>query len=238
MNLPSRMLADDLVHEVEKLAPPSPRIVAGLNLPGSHIQSGKQRGSAVPLVIMAETTQRPSARNLQVSLSSLQGLDMRFLIHRQDQGVVGRIQIQANNVGRLGGKLRIGAHTPAAPSLQLNAPAPQDPPDVHGRNVTQGLSHQRAVPDGITRGWGLIQLLEDPTLHLGVIASWWPRTGSIAQPGQSLARKAQPPFADGGGSLPQLLGNCLSSHALARSQNDSGSQDQPLLGFGRSHPLL
>src|SRR4030095_7202335 len=101
MNLPSRMLADDLVHEVEKLAPPSPPIVAGLNLPGSHIQSGKQGGSSMPLVIMAETTQRPSARNLQVSLSSLQRLDMRFLIHRQDQGVVGRIQIKANNVGRL-----------------------------------------------------------------------------------------------------------------------------------------
>src|SRR4030095_14555830 len=111
MNLPSRLLADDLIHEVEKLAPPSPRIVAGLNLPSSHIQSRKQGGSPVPLVIMAETTQCPSARNLQVSLSSLQRLDMRFLIHRQDQGVVGRLQIKANNVGRLRGKLRIGAHT-------------------------------------------------------------------------------------------------------------------------------
>src|SRR5580765_1267708 len=190
MNLPSRMLADDLIHEVEKLAPSSSRIVAGLNLPGSHIQSSKQGRSPMSLVIMAETTQRPSAQNLQVSLSSLQRLDMRFLIHRQDQGVVGRIQIKANNVRRLGGKLRIGAHTPAAPSLQLNATAPQDPPDVHGRNVAQGLSHQGAVPDGITRRWGLIQLLEDPTLHPGVIASWCPATGSITQPGQSVARKA------------------------------------------------
>ena len=89
MNLPSRMLADDLVHKVEKLAPSSPRIVAGLNLPGSHIQSSKQGGSSVPLLIMAETTQRSTARNLQVSLSPLQRLNMWFLIHRQDQGIVG-----------------------------------------------------------------------------------------------------------------------------------------------------
>src|SRR5262245_41471418 len=33
MNLPSRMSADDLVHEIEKLAPTSSRIVARPNLP-------------------------------------------------------------------------------------------------------------------------------------------------------------------------------------------------------------
>ena len=40
MNLSSRMLADDLVDEVEKLSTPSSRVVAGLNLSGRHIQGG------------------------------------------------------------------------------------------------------------------------------------------------------------------------------------------------------
>jgi hypothetical protein len=84
MNLSSRMLADYLVHEIEKLAPAP--IVARPNLPGSHIQSRKQSGSSMPLVIMAEATQRPASRNFQVPLSPLQRLNIRFLIDRQDQG--------------------------------------------------------------------------------------------------------------------------------------------------------
>ena len=80
MNLLARMLADHLIHEIEKLSPPASRIVTGLDLPGGYIQSRKQGGSPVPLVIMAETTQRPAPRNLQVPLSPLQRLDMRFLL--------------------------------------------------------------------------------------------------------------------------------------------------------------
>jgi hypothetical protein len=86
MNLSSRMLADYLVHEIEKLTPAPARIVARPNLPGSHIQSRKQSGSSMPLVIMAEATQRPASRNFQVPLSPLQRLNIRFLIDRQDQG--------------------------------------------------------------------------------------------------------------------------------------------------------
>src|SRR5262245_37334724 len=238
MNLPSRMLADDLVHEIEKLAPASSRIVAGLNLAGGYIQSRKQSGRSMPLVIMTESTQRPTSRKPQVSLSSFQRLDVRFLIHRQEQGVVGRMQIKPHNVSRLGSKLGIGAHTPAAPPLQLNVPAPQHPPHVGSGNVSQDLSQQGTIPNGITRGWGPIQLLQDATFHLGIIESRWACSGPILQPRQSLARKTQPPFADGSGSLSQLLGNRLSGTPLGCCQNDSGSQLHPLFGFARSHPLL
>src|SRR5215831_10363025 len=230
MNLPSRMLADELVHEVEKLSTASTRIVAGLNLSGGNIQRCKQSGRSMPLVIMTESTQRPASGNLQVSLSPFQGLDMRLLIHRQDQGVVGRIQIKSNNVRRLGGKLRIGTDTPAAPSLQLNAPAPQHPPDVSCRNISQSFGQQGTIPNGIARRWRLIQLFENPSFHRSVIASRWARARSISQPVQSLASKAQPPLTDGGGSLPQLLGNGLRGLALSRRQYDSRSQDHPLFG--------
>src|SRR5262249_17930412 len=112
MNLPSRMVTDHLIHEIEKLAPSAPRIEAVLNLPGRHIQSRKQGGSSVSLVIMAEPPQGPASGNLQVPLSPLQGLDMRFFIHRHNQGMVGRVQVKPNNVSCFGSKLRVGADTP------------------------------------------------------------------------------------------------------------------------------
>src|SRR5262245_57184998 len=238
MHLPFRMLTDDLVHEVEKLATPSSRVVAGLNLSSGHIQSRKQSGRSMPLVIMTESTQRPASRKLQVSLSPFQGLDMRLLIHRQDQGVVGRIQIKANNVSRLGSKLRIGTDTPTASPLQLNAPTPQHPPDVSCRNIPQSFGQQGTIPNRIARRWSLVQLLENPSFHLGVISSRWTRTRSIPQPVQPLAGKAQPPLTDGGVSLLQLPGNRLSGMVLRRRQDDSGSQDHPLFGFAGTYPLL
>jgi len=39
---------------------------------------------------------------------------VRLLVHRQDHGVVRRIEARAHDIGGLGGELRVGAEAPGA----------------------------------------------------------------------------------------------------------------------------
>src|SRR5664280_1668568 len=43
---------EDLVHEVEELAPPAPRVVAGLDEPARDFEGGEQRRRAVTAVLV------------------------------------------------------------------------------------------------------------------------------------------------------------------------------------------
>lgn len=105
MQLLSRIPGDHLVEESQKVAPPSALRMPTPHLPSQHLQGGKQRDGPMALVQMAEARHRVAIGQLQVALGSLQGLDMRLLLDRQDDGILGRIEVQAHNVGRLGRKL-------------------------------------------------------------------------------------------------------------------------------------
>ena len=56
----------------------------------------------------------------------LQHLDMGLFVHRQYYRAFGRIKVKSYDVGRLGCKFGVGADTPTAPALQVNAVAVQD----------------------------------------------------------------------------------------------------------------
>ena len=45
---------------------------------------------------------------IDISRGSLPGLPMRLFIHRKDDRAFRRVQVQCNDIGRLGGKFQIG----------------------------------------------------------------------------------------------------------------------------------
>src|SRR3954454_2796742 len=53
MDVAARVIGDDLVHEVEELDPASTPIVPGPNLARGDVKGGKERGGAVPGVVVA-----------------------------------------------------------------------------------------------------------------------------------------------------------------------------------------
>lgn len=55
----SRILSDELVHEVQKFAPASTPVMAGMYQAGGNLQSSKKRGGAVALVFVTKACQRP-----------------------------------------------------------------------------------------------------------------------------------------------------------------------------------
>src|SRR5215472_1886244 len=128
MDCPGRVLRDDLVPEIEKLAAPAPGVVSRLDLSGGHLKSREQRGRSVPFIAMAEPVYRFSVRQPKVALRPLQRLNVRFLVDTDHHRFFRRIQIQANHIGCLGSKLRVGCDAPTPPPLQLDATPPQDAP--------------------------------------------------------------------------------------------------------------
>ncbi len=78
---------------------PVARLAGSQHRPVEHIQCGEQRGRAVTLVVVGDALDVAQAHG-QHRLGSLQGLALALLVHAEDQGVVGRAQVQADHVAQ------------------------------------------------------------------------------------------------------------------------------------------
>jgi len=89
--------AVDFLQETNEFLMPMARHTIADHLAVEHAQGRKQRGGAVALVVVCHG---PAAAFLhwQTRLSPVQGLDLTFLVDAQNQGLVGRIQIEPHNL--------------------------------------------------------------------------------------------------------------------------------------------
>ena len=70
----------------------------------------------MPLITVAEPIQCLSVGQPQPTLSPLQHLDVRFLIHTHHYGILRGMQVQTHNIGGFAGKLGIGREALCAES--------------------------------------------------------------------------------------------------------------------------
>ena len=77
---------------------------------GGHVQGGEQRRGAVADVVVGDPLDVTQPHG-QHRLGALQGLDLAFFVHAQDHGVVGRVQVQPDDVADFfdeeGGRWRV-----------------------------------------------------------------------------------------------------------------------------------
>ena len=116
----------------------------------------------MPLVIVALAGQGAAIGQLQITLRSLQRLDRGLLVHAQHNGLRGRGDVEANNIGGFGRKVRVGALAPGFASREVNLVAAQEPPDILDVNIAQRLGQQRAGPARKPLRGRLIQQLQNP----------------------------------------------------------------------------
>ena len=90
VDFPAGVSGQNIVHEIQNLAPAARRVMANLHLTGGHFQRRKQRARAVPFVTVAESVQRLAVRQPEPSLSSFQNLNVRLLVHALDDRVLRR----------------------------------------------------------------------------------------------------------------------------------------------------
>ena len=107
-------------------------------------QGCKQSRGAVAFVIVRHGATTALLQR-QPRLSSIQGLNLRFLVDTQDQRLIGRIQIQADNVVQLFDKPLVSAELKSLGQMGLQIMLFPDPPDCC---FTQPLSlcHRAGAP--------------------------------------------------------------------------------------------
>ena len=188
-------------------------------------------------VTVVEAGERLAVGQTDPPLGSFQGLDRGLLIHRQDQGVFRWLQIEAEDVGGLGGKGGIGRDAPTPPPTQRDPLSAQYPPHVVFADITQRLGQQMPRPSTLARRGRVIQLVQHAPFGVRVVAPRLARARAIAQSLQAALSKTLPPFRHPRGPRPQPSRDLDSALPLARQQNDLGSFRHPLLGRSSPEPL-
>ena len=100
-HLAGRHRALDGVEEADELLMPVALHAAADHGAVEHIEGGEQRGGAVALVVMGHGAGFARLER-QARLGAIEGLDLGLLIDREDQGVLGRGQVEADDVLELG----------------------------------------------------------------------------------------------------------------------------------------
>src|SRR6185503_17084725 len=122
--------------------------VSDSDLSGGNLEGSKQGRSAVTLVVMTMTGERPASGELQVSLHPLQRLDRRLFVDTDDDGVLRRRDIEPNYIGGFGGEFGIVAFAPGFTPRKVDLLDAQKAPDLLLMHIAQGLGQQRVLSSG------------------------------------------------------------------------------------------
>jgi hypothetical protein len=124
----------DLPKELEELLLPMTPVAFADHFPRGHIQRDEERGRANTDIIRS-VAPRLAGRHRQQGLRAVQGLHLALLINRQDDGVLWRIHVQADDVADLldgvgiGGEVEIdtrGICTTTSPESNTTGSCRQD----------------------------------------------------------------------------------------------------------------
>src|SRR5450755_4205695 len=163
------------------------------DLSSGDFECRKQRCRAMALVVVAVAGQGAAIGQLQIALRSLQSLDRRLFVHAQHNGLLGRGDIEANNIGGFGSKVRVVALTPGLASREVNLVAAQEPArEPLRRRFVQQLQNP------LVGGLRIDRLLARPRL--------------VLQPIKAMIGIAMPPKADN----PRLDPNSLAIDRVLR----------------------
>ena len=118
----------DLLQEFDELLLTVATVTFANDFAGGHSQGCEERCRAMAFIIVSVSLglSRPQR---QKGLSAVQSLDLRFFIDAQDNGSIGRIQIQANHIANLFDKKRIGRQLECIRAVWLEAKGTPDTPN-------------------------------------------------------------------------------------------------------------
>src|SRR6516162_48336 len=141
-----RGLAVDLVEATDELLMPVAAHALADDLAVEDVEGGEQGCGAVALVIMGHRA-ATAALHRQPGLGAVERLDLALLIDRQHQGMLRRIDIEADDILDLGGKFRVARQLEGAHPMRLQTVRRPDP--LYAAKTDAGRFGQR--PTGPVR---------------------------------------------------------------------------------------
>jgi hypothetical protein len=157
---------------------------------------------------------------------------MEGFIDRQNDGIGRRGHIQADNVGRLGDEIRVGALAPGLATGQIDLLGTQEAPDILLVDIVQRTRQQRCAPVGIScRRW-LIEHGEDALLLCGAVFGLRAAVASLVEACQAVAGVAHSPLRRRSRGAPHDPTDLARGQAVGRRKHDLRTGPHPDLGFG------
>ena len=90
----------DVIQELAELHAAVAPIALSDDLACGDVKGCEERGRAVALVIVSAPLDLPRAQRQQ-RLGAIEGLNLRFLVHAEDHGMLRRVHVEADDVARL-----------------------------------------------------------------------------------------------------------------------------------------
>ena len=186
----------DCFKKPDKLLMPMSRHAVTYNSSIKRHHRGKKSRCAVPLVIMRH---RAAAAFLQRQtwLSSVQSLNLRFLINAQHERSIRGIEVQADNIVKLLNKLLVPAQFEGLSQMRFELMLPPDSPNGSFTH-TLSFGHRSGTP--VSRIWWLAmqcRLDNPPDFSIGNFgkATWARRI--LLKPAQTESKKPLSPKLHG-----------------------------------------
>ena len=157
----------------------------------------------------------------QHGLGAVEGLNLALFIDAEHQRMIGRMQIQADNVAHLLDKERIGGELKTARTVGLHAEGLKHA--MHGG--TGDAAGLGSLPNAPVRALGRSAgegALEQSRNLLVVDAAGPTRTQFVIESGQAVLNETLPPLTDGGLGPAQATGDLGVALSIRRPEYQSG----------------
>ena len=123
------------------------------HLSGGDVQRHEQRRDAVANIVVRHALDIAQTQG-QKGLGAVQGLDLAFFVHAQDQRLVGRIEVEPHDVADLLDKEGVGGELEMLLAMGLKGEGPPDAID-RGFGKASRLGQGAAAPMGAVGRLGL-----------------------------------------------------------------------------------
>ncbi len=145
-----RDLGLDGIQEADELLMAVPLHAAADDLAFQDVESGKERGCSVALIVMGHRFGAPFLQG-QAGLGSVQSLNLALFIHREHDGVLRRIDIEPHDVAQLRGELRIVGELELFDLVRLKTVGAPDALNRAGADAASLSHHRRGPVRGFSR---------------------------------------------------------------------------------------
>ena len=198
---------------------PVPGFALGDHRAGGHVQGGKQCGGAVADVVVSDTLDVAQTHGQQ-RLGPIQGLDLRFLVNEEQDCLVGRVEVEADDVTYLLNKEGIVGELERILAVWLHGKGLQ--PSVRRTFGDACCSRQGASRPLRAAVCGLaLQGPVDHLRHLVILIGAGPSGPElVVQTLQAEIQVALAPLAHGHPSQPHSIGDGGVGFTGSASQND------------------
>lgn len=209
----------DFVEKPDKLLMPVAGHAIAYHSAVEHAQGRKQSGGAIAFVIVGHGS-AAALLDRQPRLCPVEGLDLAFLVHAEDQGFNGRVQVKTDDIREFLHEVFVATEFEGFDQMGFQIVLTPDPLNGHATQALS-LSHRAHAPvSGVRRLRMEGGFDHSSNLSAGDFRKSTRTRGIFLQTGEAESQKTLPPELNRGSRSSNALGNLLVQDPVGRHPDD------------------